>query len=155
MAACIQAPPGFHFVGADVDSQELWIAALLGDAHFSGIHGSTALGWMTLQGTKAQGTDMHSRTAKLIGTSRDQAKIFNYARIYGAGKVFVRRLLQQYDHRWVADLGLDLFFYCRLSPNEARKKAAAMYKATKGVKEYISDGANWLNILFFFCLIIL
>jgi len=45
----IQAPPSYHFVGADVDSQELWIASVIGDASFSGIHGSTALGWMTLQ----------------------------------------------------------------------------------------------------------
>lgn len=45
----IQVPPGYHFVGADVDSQELWIASIIGDASFSGIHGSTALGWMTLQ----------------------------------------------------------------------------------------------------------
>ena len=35
----IQAPPGYHMVGADVDSQELWIAAVLGDVHFAGIHG--------------------------------------------------------------------------------------------------------------------
>lgn len=35
----IQAPPGYHIVGADVDSQELWIAAILGEAHFAGIHG--------------------------------------------------------------------------------------------------------------------
>lgn len=45
----IQAPPHCCFVGADVDSQELWIASVIGDASFSGIHGSTALGWMTLQ----------------------------------------------------------------------------------------------------------
>jgi hypothetical protein len=36
-------------VGADVDSQELWIASVIGDAHFAGQHGCTALGWMTLQ----------------------------------------------------------------------------------------------------------
>ena len=35
----VQAPQGHHFVGADVDSQELWIAAVLGDAHFAGMHG--------------------------------------------------------------------------------------------------------------------
>ena len=45
----IQAPPNYHFVGADVDSQELWIASIIGDSHFAGFHGSTALGWMTLQ----------------------------------------------------------------------------------------------------------
>lgn len=35
----IQAPPGYHIVGADVDSQELWIASILGDVHFTGMHG--------------------------------------------------------------------------------------------------------------------
>ena len=37
----VQTPPGYHFVGADVDSQELWIAALLGDANFAGCHGKS------------------------------------------------------------------------------------------------------------------
>ena len=45
----VEAPPDHAIVGADVDSQELWIAAVLGDAHFSKEHGSTPLGWMTLQ----------------------------------------------------------------------------------------------------------
>ena len=46
----VVAPDDHVFVGADVDSQELWIAAVIGDSHFTGEHGSTALGWMTLQG---------------------------------------------------------------------------------------------------------
>ncbi|KAL3307659.1 hypothetical protein Ciccas_013822, partial [Cichlidogyrus casuarinus] len=28
----VQSPPGYRFVGADVDSQEMWIAALIGDS---------------------------------------------------------------------------------------------------------------------------
>ena len=36
----IRSTPGYCFVGADVDSQELWIAAILGDAKFAGIHGT-------------------------------------------------------------------------------------------------------------------
>ncbi|GAB6028567.1 hypothetical protein CHUAL_002708 [Chamberlinius hualienensis] len=40
LKSMIQALPGYRFVGADVDSQELWIAAVLGDAHSAGIHGS-------------------------------------------------------------------------------------------------------------------
>lgn len=36
----VQCPVGYHFVGADVDSQELWIAAILGDAYFAGEHGN-------------------------------------------------------------------------------------------------------------------
>lgn len=39
LKAMVQVPPGYHLVGADVDSQELWIAAILGEAHFAGMHG--------------------------------------------------------------------------------------------------------------------
>ncbi len=39
LKAMVQVPPGYHLVGADVDSQELWIAAILGEAQFAGIHG--------------------------------------------------------------------------------------------------------------------
>lgn len=46
----------------------------MGDAQF-GMHGSTALGWMTLEGTKAQGTDLHSKTAEILGISRNDAKV--------------------------------------------------------------------------------
>ena len=37
--------------------------------------GSTAFGWMTLQGKKSEGTDLHSKTAETIGISRDHAKV--------------------------------------------------------------------------------
>lgn len=43
LKAMVQAPPGYVLVGADVDSQELWIAAVLGDAHFAGMHGEQEL----------------------------------------------------------------------------------------------------------------
>ena len=42
---------------------------LPGDAQF-GIHGATALGWMTLEGTKSAGTDFHSKTEKILGLPR-------------------------------------------------------------------------------------
>ena len=45
-------------------------------------------------------------------------QIFNYGRIYGAGKGFAERLLLQFNHR--------------LSATEARHKADTMYLATKG-----------------------
>jgi hypothetical protein len=39
----------------------------MGDAQF-GLHGATtAIGWMTLEGTKATGTDLHSKTAGILG----------------------------------------------------------------------------------------
>ena len=72
----MEAPEGYHLVGADVDSQELWIAAVLGDSsHPAREHGCTPLGWMTLRGSKAEGTDLHSVTAKTTGVSRDEAKV--------------------------------------------------------------------------------
>lgn len=43
LKAMVQVPPGYALVGADVDSQELWIAAVLGEAHFAGIHGEPGL----------------------------------------------------------------------------------------------------------------
>ncbi|XP_023673036.1 DNA polymerase subunit gamma-1 isoform X1 [Paramormyrops kingsleyae] len=122
LKAMVQTPPGYHLVGADVDSQELWIAAILGEVHFAGIHGCTAFGWMTLQGKKSQGTDLHSRTAQAVGISREHAKVFNYGRIYGAGQPFAERLLMQFNHR--------------LSPAEAADKARHMYAVTKGLRRY-------------------
>ena len=46
LKSMIQAPPGYSFVGADVDSQELWIAALLGDAAFMKEHGGWQFGFL-------------------------------------------------------------------------------------------------------------
>ncbi|XP_008564943.1 PREDICTED: DNA polymerase subunit gamma-1 isoform X1 [Galeopterus variegatus] len=120
LKAMVQAPPGYVLVGADVDSQELWIAAVLGDARFAGMHGCTAFGWMTLQGRKSRGTDLHSKTATTVGISREHAKIFNYGRIYGAGQPFAERLLMQFNHR--------------LTRQEAAEKAQQMYTITKGLR---------------------
>eukprot|EP00040_Diaphanoeca_grandis_P036764 m.236119 g.236119 ORF g.236119 m.236119 type:complete len:1061 (-) comp33675_c1_seq1:74-3256(-) len=121
----IRAPPGHKFVGADVDSQELWIAAIMGDSEMAKSHGSTALGWMTLQGEKSEGTDMHSHTASVIGITRDQAKILNYARIYGAAQSFAARLLMQFD--------------ATVPAAKARSKAEELYNKTKGKATRVAD----------------
>ncbi len=84
------------------------------------ILGGTAFSWMTLQGSKAEGTDLHSVTANIMGISREQAKIFNYGRIYGAGKIFAQRLLQQFNHK--------------LTTTDVNKKVQAMFSKTKGVR---------------------
>ncbi|VEN44574.1 unnamed protein product [Callosobruchus maculatus] len=122
LRAMVQAPPGYSIVGADVDSQELWIASVIGDSHHGGMHGCTPLGWMTLSGNKSQGTDMHSVTAKAVGISRDHAKVINYARIYGAGQNFAERLLKQFNPT--------------MSENDARSKARKMFDLTKGKNVY-------------------
>ncbi|KAM6195495.1 DNA polymerase subunit gamma-1 [Sarcoramphus papa] len=131
LKAMVQVPPGYSLVGADVDSQELWIAAVLGEAHFAGMHGCTAFGWMTLQGKKSNATDLHSKTAATVGISREHAKVFNYGRIYGAGQPFAERLLMQFNHR--------------LTQQQAREKAQQMYAVTKGVRRFhLSEEGEWL-----------
>lgn len=122
LRAMVQAPPGYNIVGADVDSQELWIASVIGDADQAKMHGATPFGWMTLSGNKSAGTDMHSVTAKAVGISRDHAKVINYARIYGAGQNFAERLLKQFNPS--------------ISEREARSKAQKMFTLTKGKKTY-------------------
>jgi DNA polymerase gamma 1 len=119
LKSMVKAPPGYCFVGADVDSEELWIASLVGDAQFK-LHGGNAVGFMTLEGTKAAGTDLHSRTASILGITRNDAKVFNYGRIYGAGLKFAATLLRQFNPS--------------LSEAETTKVASNLYKATKGTK---------------------
>lgn len=109
----------------------MWIASVVGDASCTGIHGATPFGWMTLIGTKSNGTDMHSVTAKDVGISRDHAKVINYARIYGAGQKFAERLLKQFNPS--------------MSETEATSKSRKMFSLTKGKRvyrlrrEYVND----------------
>jgi len=117
LKAMVKAPPGYSFVGADVDSEELWIASLCGDATFK-LHGGNAIGFMTLEGSKAAGTDLHSRTASILGITRNDAKIFNYGRIYGAGLKFAATLLRQFNPT--------------LSEKETTEIASKLYATTKG-----------------------
>jgi DNA polymerase gamma 1 len=131
LKSMIKAPPGYVFVGADVDSEELWIASVVGDAHFR-IHGGNAIGFMTLEGTKAAGTDLHSKTASILGISRNDAKVFNYGRIYGAGLKFAATLLRQFNPS--------------LPESQTKEIAAKLYKETKGVRtirRQLSDSPFW------------
>lgn len=113
----IQAPNGYTFVGADVDSEELWIASLVSDSVLN-IHGGTAIGWMCLEGTKQEGTDLHTKTARILGCDRNEAKIFNYGRIYGAGVKFATQLLKRFNPS--------------LPDEEAKDIANRLYESTKG-----------------------
>ncbi|UJO14271.1 DNA polymerase gamma, mitochondrial [Fulvia fulva] len=131
LKSIITAPPGYCFVGADVDSQELWIASLVGDASFK-LHGGNAIGFMTLEGTKAAGTDLHSRTAKILGISRNDAKVFNYGRIYGAGLKFAQSLLRQFNPT--------------LKEEDAKRIATNLYQETKGTsttKKMLHERKFW------------
>lgn len=125
LKAMIQAPSGYSFVGADVDSQELWIASLMGDSYSYKIHGGTGLSYMTLRGSKSNNTDMHSKTASLIGITRGDAKVLNYARIYGAGQKFIERFLINTNNQ--------------MSAAEAKLKANTIFKETKGIRRYFKS----------------
>ncbi|EGG00945.1 uncharacterized protein MELLADRAFT_39474, partial [Melampsora larici-populina 98AG31] len=124
LKSMVRAPPGYAIVGADVDSEELWISSVMGDAQF-GMHGATAIGWMTLEGTKSAGTDLHSKTATILGISRNEAKVFNYSRIYGAGVTHAIQLLMKADPK--------------TSKEEANQLAKKLYRSTKGLKNYRSE----------------
>lgn len=131
LKAMIKAPPGYSFVGADVDSEELWIASVIGDSVFK-LHGGNAIGFMTLEGTKAAGTDLHSKTANILGISRNDAKVFNYGRIYGAGLKFAATLLRQFNPT--------------LTEKQTTEIAEKLYRETKGVKtnrKVLSDTGFW------------
>ena len=127
LKAMVRAPDGYAIVGADVDSEELWISSAMGDAQF-GVHGATAIGWMTLEGTKAAGTDLHSKTANILGISRDQAKIFNYSRIYGAGMRHAILILLQSN--------------AGMLHADAEKLAENLYASTKGKNTHRADIFN-------------
>lgn len=129
LKAMIQAPENYCFVGADVDSQELWIASLMGDSYSYKIHGGTGLSYMTLRGSKSDKTDMHSKTASLIGISRSDAKVLNYARIYGAGQKFIERFLINTNQA--------------ITPEEAKEKAKTIFKETKGVRKNFGRRVFW------------
>ena len=75
---------------------------------------------MTLEGTRAAGTDLHSKTANILGISRNHAKVFNYGRIYGAGLKFATTLLKQFNPD--------------LTDDAAAETAGKLYDSTKGKK---------------------
>lgn len=82
------ADHGHVLVGCDADALELrdlagYMAAWDGGAYIDTV----------LKGDKSQGTDMHTLNAKAIGCTRDEAKVFFYAMIYGAGMAKLGQIL--------------------------------------------------------------
>lgn len=60
------------------------------------LSGSTPYGWMTLQGNKLDGTDLHTKIAKEMGIKRSESKVLNYSRLYGSGIEFASHLLAKF-----------------------------------------------------------
>lgn len=84
LKSMIQPIPGYAIVGADIDGQESWLAALHGEQEL-GINGSTPFGFMVAAGDKKVKTDAPSVIAKNLGITRDVAKVCLYGTIYGQG----------------------------------------------------------------------
>jgi DNA polymerase gamma 1 len=80
----VQAPKGYVFVQSDFDAQEAVVASIFADSYHK-VAGSTQFSHSILAGSKDDGTDMHSMTAKAIGISRAVAKGCNYGMLYGCG----------------------------------------------------------------------
>ncbi|KAI6242888.1 Mitochondrial DNA polymerase catalytic subunit [Aphelenchoides fujianensis] len=119
LKSMVECPPGWKLVGADVDSQEQWLAAVFGDSlSGSGRVGTTPFSRMQLAGSKNDGTDLHSVVAKTVNISRNSAKILNYARLYGSGQLHAGEFLRSQG----------------ASSNEAQEIAAQLFESTKGRK---------------------
>jgi len=73
-------PVGKKLVGCDADALELRCLAGYMARYDGGAYIKTVL-----EGKKELGTDMHTVNAKALGTTRDIAKVWFYAFIYGAG----------------------------------------------------------------------
>ncbi|KAE9552071.1 hypothetical protein FO519_004728 [Halicephalobus sp. NKZ332] len=117
LKSMVQCTDGWKLVGADVDSQEQWLAALLGDSVVGeGKAGATAFSNMLLAGSKSDNSDLHSVVAKQVGISRNHAKVLNYARLYGAGKKHSIEFLKQ---------------QC-IEENQAKNFAEKLFTTTKG-----------------------
>lgn len=80
----VQAPEGYVFVESDFDAQEAVVASIFSDSYHK-IAGSTQFSHSILAGSKDDGSDMHSVTAKVIGITRAIAKGCNYGMLYGCG----------------------------------------------------------------------
>lgn len=115
----VECPRGWKLVGADVDSQEQWLAAIFGDSIMGTGHaGSTPFSAMQLSGTKSNRTDLHSVIADEMKISRNHAKTLNYARLYGSGQHHAREFLIQQE----------------VPEAEAHEISAKLFEKTKGTK---------------------
>jgi DNA polymerase gamma 1 len=80
----VKAPEGYKIVGADFDSEESWLASLLGDREVGAL-GGCELSQSILVGSKERGTDPHTLSAKRDNIPRNIAKNMNFAAQYLCG----------------------------------------------------------------------
>ena len=85
---CWIVPPGWKLVGCDADGLEM-----RGLGHFLVPYDDGLFIESATSGSKEDGTDPHSRNAKLASCGRDTAKTLFYAFLYGAGNAKLGAIL--------------------------------------------------------------
>jgi DNA polymerase gamma 1 len=96
----VQAPEGWSFVGADMDTQEVRIAGFWGDFYAGMGLGGTPMSQSAIMGHKDLGTDPHTVTAKIAGIPRQDAKVANFRDIFGGGAKTQTTALQTSHPDW-------------------------------------------------------
>lgn len=133
MRALFHVAEGRRLVGTDADGLE---ARCL--AHYMAIYDGGAYIKVILEGKKADGTDTHSLNASVLGCTRDTAKTFFYAFMYGGGDLKLGSILLTDDA------------YKHLHPSKAQalgKKMRAKFlnafpalkKLTKAVQKAVKE----------------
>ncbi len=117
------ADPDRVIVGCDADALELRILA-----HFLARYDGGAYVATVLEGSKENGTDMHSRNRIAVGLDqRETAKTWFYAFIYGAGDFKLGTIVLS---EWGADK-LAKFYKAYPPGNKRRSKIAAIGKRSR------------------------
>lgn len=81
LRSLFRAPEGYKLVGVDAAGLELRMLA-----HYMALYDDGEYGEAVVKGTQAEGTDAHTRNQRAVGlNSRDNAKTWMYAYLYGAG----------------------------------------------------------------------
>jgi DNA polymerase gamma 1 len=125
----VQAKSPYTFVSSDYDGQESVVASIFADSCYK-IAGSTQFGHSILAGSKEDGTDNHSMTAKTINISRTIAKNCNYGMLYGSGVKTLANTIRKGNKS--------------ISPSEATKMARKLLKRKKGLKSG-KDSLNYVG----------
>lgn len=126
--ALFTADPGRVLLGCDADALELRILA-----HFLAIFDGGEYVETVLNGSKADGTDMHSRNKVAVGLEkRDTAKTWFYAFIYGAGDFKLGTIVLS---EWDTDKLTN--FYDKFPPG--RKRKAAIVRLGKRSRGRLED----------------
>lgn len=124
-----EASKGYQLIGCDADALEARCMA-----HFMALYDDGAYTRATLEGNKELGTDTHSVNAKLLGCSRNVAKTYLYALVFGAGDWKLGYTLsgQKSPKNHVTKLGKE---------SRARLMAGlpALAKLTAAVKKTVGD----------------